>query len=255
MMVAGLLTLALPADADAATHRESVSRGLRRRGATGEITVRAGRRRFPAKAEVSLARTHADNIRSKIKNGLKNRRGVLAMYDIAIRSDGRKWQPDAGDPVRVEVDLEEPVSVATCGNPSVAHLADDGTVEELPVGRYGFAYTADKTAIKSFWFDASGFSVYAIVDGDGELVAPRRFYHFYDHPQHIDGSNAVKALPYIYNDQANDLVNVQIAKDGDSIKEPPIPPDIFDDEGRLVSMFEGWYVVGSSERPSGAVES
>ena len=64
----------------------------------------------------------------RIKNGLKNRRGVLAMYDISIRSGGKKWQPDAGDPVRVTVDLEEPVA-ATSSSLGVAHLADDGTVE------------------------------------------------------------------------------------------------------------------------------
>ncbi|MBQ1826511.1 MAG: hypothetical protein II126_00940, partial [Erysipelotrichaceae bacterium] len=57
----------------------------------------------------------------------------------------------------------------------VAHLSDDGAVEELPSSRYGFTYNAAKTAITAFWFDATGFSVYAIVDG-----APgRRLYGFY----------------------------------------------------------------------------
>lgn len=253
-MIAGLLVSAMPADAKAASSRERSSHGMCRRGAAGEIAVRAGRRHFPANAEVSLARTHADNAKDKIKNGQKKRRDVLAMYDISIRADGRKWQPDAGDPVRVSVDLEEPVPVASGANPGVVHLADDGTVEELAAGRYGFTYNADNTAVTAFWFDADGFSVYAIVDGDGGLAVPRRFYHFYGHPQNIEGSSAVRTLPYVYHDESNDVVNVQIVKTGDMLKEPPIPPDIVDEYGNLVSMFEGWYVVSTNARPANAVE-
>ena len=74
----------------------------------------------------------------KIKDGLKKRGGVLAMYDISIRAGGKKWQPDAGDPVRVTVELDEPV-VATSSSLGVAHLADDGTVEELRAAVRAFA--------------------------------------------------------------------------------------------------------------------
>ena len=40
---------------------------------------------------------------------------VLAMYDISINAGGQKWQPAAGEPVRVDIELDEPVGVA-CGN-------------------------------------------------------------------------------------------------------------------------------------------
>lgn len=66
----------------------------------------------------------------RIKNGLKKRRGVLAMYDISIRSGGKKWQPDAGDPVRVTVDLEEPVA-ATSSSLGVAHLKAAGPAPDV----------------------------------------------------------------------------------------------------------------------------
>ena len=176
------------------------------------------------------------------------------MYDVSISAEGRKWQPSAGEPVRVEVELDEPVSVAAASSLGVVHLADDGTVEELPPSRYGFTYNAGKTAVTAFWFSASGFSVYSIVDMSGDLVTPRRFYHFYGHPHDVDGSSAVEALPYVYHDESNDVVNVQIVKDGDQLKEPPIPEDIRDTEGNLVSMFEGWYVVSTNARAANAVE-
>ena len=247
-LIAGMLVSAMSADAGLAMPHEGSSYRMSRRGAAGKIAVRAGRRHFPENAEVSLVRTHAESARRKIKDGLKKRRGVLAMYDISIRAGGKKWQPDAGDPVHVTVDLEEPVA-ATSSSLAVAHLADDGTVEELPASRYGFTYNADRTAVTAFWFDATGFSVYAIVDAEGELVTPRRFYHFYGH------STDDRATPYIYHDQAGDPVNVQIVKDGDMLKEPPVPLDILNDNGEVVSMFEGWYVVSNSVRAANAVES
>ena len=276
-VMAVVMALALPADAKSSIPRDEVSQRLTRKGAAGRIDVRAGKKQFPADAEVSLTRTHAQNAQRKIKDGLMKRRGsdksvaspkgsrgsgthaaspaILAMYDISIRHGSKKWQPDAGDPVRVTVDLEEPVAVTAASSLGVVHLADDDTVEELPASRYGFTYNADKTAVNSFWVDADGFSVYAIVDETGDLVTPRRFYHFYDHPSAIEGSNAVQTFPYRYTDRSNDVVNVQIVKSGDWLKEPPIPEDVIDEHGSVVSMFEGWYVVHSEPRPSSAVES
>ena len=178
---------------------------------------------------------------------------VLAMYDISINAGGQKWQPAASEPVRVDIELDEPVTVAAGTVPAVVHLADDGTVEELEASRYGFTYNKDKSAVTAFWFSANGFSVYAIIDENGDLKTPRRFYHFYGHPTTENGISS--SLPYLYLDQSNDVVNVQIVKDGDILKEPPIPPDILDEEGRLVSMFEGWYVVSTNKRPATAVES
>ena len=179
-----------------------------RRSASGHIAVRSEGRRLPGNAEVSFARTHADDAKRKIREGWEKRRrggvrpgpkrrqarvkgasgpgettpAVLAMYDISIRADGRKWQPAAGEPVRVDVELEEPVTVKAAFSLGVVHLSDDGEVEELDSSRYGFTYNKEKSAVTAFWFSAEGFSVYAITEGADHTTdsAPaRRLYDFY----------------------------------------------------------------------------
>lgn len=235
------------------SHGEMSSR-LSRRGSFGRINIQGGKKHFPEGAEVSIERKRPDDVKRKIHQGWSKRKrsgksaaspNILASYDISIRHGGRKWQPDAGDPVRVTVDLDEPVAVTAASTLGVVHLSDDGTVEELPASRCGFTYNADKTAVTAFWFSASGFSIYSIIDNSGVLVTPRRFYHFYDRPTSIAGSAAVSALPYRYVDSSNEIVNVQIVKDGDALVEPPIPPDVVDVNSNLVSTFEGWYVVSN----------
>ncbi len=117
---------------------------LSRRSAHGHIAVKAGRQALPGDAEVSLSRTRTENVKRRITEGFRKRHGadahggrgrrapnVLAMYDIAIRSGGRKWQPTKGDPVRVDVELDEPVAVEKGAALSVVHLTDEGEVEEL----------------------------------------------------------------------------------------------------------------------------
>ena len=262
-VMAGVLAFALPADAKPSMPRDGMSSRLTRKGVGGRIDVRAGRKHFPKDAEVSIERARPDDVKRKIHQGWSKRKrsgksaaspNVLASYDISIRHGGRKWQPDAGDPVRVTVDLDEPVAITATSSLGIAHLSDDGAVEELPASRYGFTYNADKTAVTSFWVDADGFSIYTIIDTDGKTQTARRFYHFYGHST-TDGNGHDQALPYQYLDQSNDVVNVQIVKNGDALKEPPIPPDILDEEGKVVSMFEGWYIVSTNERPANAVDS
>lgn len=245
------------------SHGEMSSR-LSRHGSFGRINIQGGKKHFPEGAEVSVERKRPDDVKRKIHQGWSKRKrsgknaaspNILASYDISIRHGGKKWQPDAGDLVRVTVDLDEPVSVTATSSLGVVHLSDDGTVEELDPSRYGFTYNADKTAVTAFWFSATGFSVYSIIDNSGDLKTPRRFYHFYDHPSAIDGSNAVQTFPYRYTDRSNDVMNVQIVKDGNWLVEPPIPRDLVDVNSNLVSSFEGWYVVHTNARPVGAAES
>lgn len=253
---------------------------LTRVSSHGRIAVKAEGNRFSESAKVSFSRTRADGVKRRIMEGLaKKRRGgprllgaakepssrkepsVLAMYDISIESDGAKWQPAAGEPVQVDVTLDEPVSITPGATLGVAHLADDGTVEALPASRYSFTYNAAKTAVTAFSFSAEGFSVYTIIetggiiDSEGTLVKPRRFYHFY-YPTRFDGeSPVVPSYPYQFKDRAGDVVNVQIIKDGDVLVEPPIPPDVFDEKGELQSVFQGWYVVSTAARAADAVEA
>ena len=267
-VMAVVMAFVLPADAKPSMPRDEMSSRLTRKGAAGRIDVRASRKHFPEGAEVSIERARPDDVKRKIHQGWSKRNGraraprapqdasptVLASYDISIRHGGKKWQPDAGDPVRVTVDLDEPVAVTATSSLGIAHLSDDGAVEELPASRYGFTYNAAKTAVTSFWVDADGFSIYSIVDTDGKVQTARRFYHFYGHPS-TDGTGMDIALPYQYRDQSNDVVNVQIVKDGDMLKEPPIPRDIVDENDEVTSIFEGWYVVSSNARPATVVES
>lgn len=253
---------------------------LTRVSSHGRIAVKAEGNRFSESAKVSFSRTRADGVKRRIMEGLaKKRRGgprllgaakepssrkepsVLAMYDISIESDGAKWQPAAGEPVQVDVTLDEPVAITPGATLGVAHLADDGTVEALPASCYSFTYNAAKTAVTAFSFSAEGFSVYTIIetggiiDSEGTLVKPRRFYHFY-YPTRFDGeSSVVPSYPYQFKDRAGDVVNVQIIKDGDVLVEPPIPPDVFDEKGELQSVFQGWYVVSTAARAADAVEA
>ena len=92
-VMAGVLAFALPADAKPSMPHDGMSSRLTRKGGAGHIDVRAGRKHFPKDAEVSLTRTHAENAKRKIKDGLKKHRrhNVLAMYDISIKSGGKKW--------------------------------------------------------------------------------------------------------------------------------------------------------------------
>ena len=240
---------------------------LTHRGTHGGIAVRSRGKQFPGNAEVTFKRANTDDVKQRIASGLAKKgrgRGLraagarspsyLASYDISIRADGGKWQPGAGDSVRVEVELETPVRVAEGAELALVHLADDGSVEELDSSRCGFTLDAAKRAVTAFWFDATGFSVYTIVDTTGETITPRRFYHFYGHST-TNSANMDIALPYQYRDQSNDVVNVQIVKDGDMLKEPPIPLDIVDENDEVISIFEGWYVVSSNARPASVVES
>ena len=260
------------------SHGEMSSR-LSRRGSFGRINIQGGKKRFPEGAEVSIERKRPDDVKHRIAAGWSKHEGscksaaspknfptrgsdtpvaspnVLASYDISIRHGGQKWQPAAGDPVRVTVELDEPVPVTDASSLGVVHLADDGTVENLPASRYGFTYNAAKTAVTAFWFKATGFSVYAIIETEGgDLLEPRRFYHFYGRSTVVTNGTDVsnEALPYQYHDRSNDVVNVQIVKTGDLLVEPPVPPNHV--SGEHISVFKGWYVIGSTPRAADAEE-
>ncbi|MBQ6329977.1 MAG: InlB B-repeat-containing protein, partial [Kiritimatiellae bacterium] len=257
-LAAGGLASVIPADAKAAAPRDDSSCRMSRRSASGRIAVRAGRKRFPANAEVSLSRTRANNVMGRIKNGLKKRRGhhegrgkcdpsVLAMYDISIRAGGKKWQPDAGEPVRVDIELDEPVAVAAGNVPAVVHLADDGTVEELDASRYGFTYNKDKSAVTAFWFSATGFSVYAITLEDGTYSPNRRLYDFYslDFNRYLeDGvtSNTTynTYVPRYFTTVEGNRTFRQIVRSGEYLVRPEALPSPF---GRT---FIGWYLYSTN---------
>ncbi len=243
--------------AGAAPSHGGVCRHLSRKGAFGRIAMQAGNdHAFPEGAEISMSRTRSDDVKRKIHQGWSKRKGfgskrgpaggsgvsplqppsVLASYDISIRHGGKKWQPAAGDPVRVTVELDEPVPVTDISTLGVAHLSDDGTVEELPASRRGFTLNAAKTAVTAFWFKATGFSVYAIVD-NGEGNDPgRRLYGFFS-LQNDDTTYA----PHYFTTQAGNRSYRQIVKSGEMLLEPealPSPAGL---------TFMGWFLYDAAK--------
>ena len=215
------------------SHGEMSSR-LSRRSSFGRINIQGGKKHFPEGAEVSIERKRPDDVKAKIHKGRKNR--VLASYDISIRHGGRKWQPDAGDPVRVDMQLDEPVPVTDASSLGVVHLADDGTVETLPASRYGFTYNAARTAVTAFWFKATGFSVYAIVDEGSGNTPGRRLYGFYT----LDNDDVTYVPRYFVTQDGNRSYR-QIVKSGEKLTEPEALPS---PAGRT---FMGWFLYDASK--------
>ena len=225
---------------------------LRRDGSHGRIAVEVESNRFSESARVSLSRTRADGVKRKIMEGLaKKRRGrggarllgaakdpqVLAMYDISIESNGAKWQPAAGEPAQVTVDLAEPVAVAPGAAPAVVHLSDDGAVEELPESRYGFRYNAAKTEIVSFWFSADGFSVYAITDFGKTTSNPgRRLYDFYSLDFDVTSSTYNQYVKRYFTTIEGNKTFRQIVKSGEKLVRPEVLPS------PLGRTFIGWHL-------------
>ncbi len=268
-VMAGVLAFALSADAKPSAPRDEASPRLTRKGAAGHIDIRAGRKHFPKDAEVSIERARPDDVKRKIHEGWgrRHRKGasprrtrlmagsapeaspkVLASYDIAIKSGGSKWQPDAGDPVRVTVELDAPVTVGSTSTLGVVHLADDGTVEELESSRYGFVYDATRTLVTAFWFDASGFSVYAITEENGTYSPNRRLYDFYslDFNKFLEDGTTPNPtyntyVPRYFTTVEGNKTFRQIIKSGEYLVRPEVLPSPF---GRT---FIGWYLFSTNK--------
>ncbi len=268
-VMAGILAFALSADAKPSAPRDEASPRLTRKGAAGHIDIRAGRKHFPKDAEVSIERARPDDVKRKIHEGWgrRHRKGasprrtrlmaggvpeaspkVLASYDIAIKSGGSKWQPDAGDPVRVTVELDAPVTVGSTSTLGVVHLADDGTVEELESSRYGFVYDATRTLVKAFWFDASGFSVYAITEENGTYSPNRRLYDFYslDFDKFLEDGTTPNPtyntyVPRYFTTAEGNKTFRQIIKSGEYLVRPEVLPS------PLGRTFVGWYLFSTNK--------
>lgn len=174
------------------------------------------------------------------------------MYDISIRHGGKKWQPDAGDPVRVDVELDAPVAVTDASSLGVVHLADDGTVEKLDASRYGFTYNKEKTAVTAFWFSAEGFSVYAITEGAVHTTdsdPARRLYDFYSRDFNKFLEDGVTPNPdwnkyvprYFITVEGNKTFR-QIIKDGQYLVRPEALPS------PLGRTFMGWYLYSEDNK-------
>ncbi|MBQ9430140.1 MAG: hypothetical protein IJU44_01175 [Kiritimatiellae bacterium] len=213
---------------------------LNRRSADGRIAVSSmDEKRLPAKAEVAMSRTEAEDARAKIAAGLSaDPSSVLAMYDISINSDGQKWQPAPGAPVRVAVELSEPVAVTPGARLRVAHLADDGTVETLPESDCGFTLNAARDTVSAFWFVAASFSVYAIYDETGTTVeVGRRLYDFYSlNFDQSDPDTYNTYVPRYFTTREGNKTFRQIVKSGEYLVRPEVLPS------PLGRTFIGWFL-------------
>ena len=256
--------------------RHGVER-LSRRGASGRVAVRAGGRHLPGNAEVTFRRTREERAKRRIAEGWERRmrphqsgstdggkavggrfikaalprqaRGkatppkVLAMYDVSISDGGTKWQPATGEPVRVDVELDEPVAVTEASSLGVVHLSDDGEVEELDSSRYGFTYNKDKSAVTAFWFSAEGFSVYAITEGanhNTDSTPARRLYDFYSLDFDTTSDTYNTYVPRYFKTVEGNYTFRQIVTNNQYLVRPEALPS------PLGRTFMGWYLYSTN---------
>ena len=228
---------------------------LDHKGEAGRIAVRSNGRRLPGNAEVRISRTRSENTKRRLSQGIQSLRrrpangarlqgvapvekeaSVLAMYDISINSDGRKWQPAVGEPVYVTVELDQPVTVKSGSSLGVVHLSDDGAVDELDSSRYGFVYDSTKTAVMAFWFSAEGFSVYAITEENGTYTPNRRLYDFYSLDFDTTSPTYNTYVPRYFITVEGNKTFRQIVKSGETLTRPEVLPS------PLGRTFIGWFL-------------
>ena len=163
-----------------------------------------------------------------------NGTSALLAYDITLYADadqqkeGNEWQPE-GDAITVSLLVEHPVKKV-----DVYHLSDvDATPE------YVGTFPVVDGRVE---FEATGFSVYAIIDHEeGTVLSPRVEFHFispYFEDALVDGSTAYYAVaPYEFKNKAGNMQKTQILADGESLEL------IADPGNRTDAFFYGWYVV------------
>ena len=178
--------------------------------------------------------TAADASDSKAVKSIESEDGTaLAAYDIEIKAEGEEYQPDADHPITVQISN---TAIKEDSDLSVWHIGDDGKKEEIR----DFTVSNGKVS-----FEATGFSVYVVIDHEEDtVVTPRVQFHFIDPDatEHGSGSDIYyEASPYPFRNKAEDAdqntQTTQILKDGESLEM------IVDPSNRDGKAFLGWYVV------------
>lgn len=178
--------------------------------------------------------TAADASDSKAVKSIESEDGTaLAAYDIEIKAEGEEYQPDADHPITVQISN---TAIKEDSDLSVWHIGDDGKKEEIK----DFTVSNGKVS-----FEATGFSVYVVIDHEEDtVVTPRVQFHFIDPDatEHGSGSDIYyEASPYPFRNKAEDAdqntQTTQILKDGESLEM------IVDPSNRDGKAFLGWYVV------------
>lgn len=200
-------------------------------------TLKADKVRLEGMMPEDAKATAKDASRSKAVKTIKLGDGTaLAAYDIEIRAEGEEYQPDADHPITVQINN---TSIKEGSNLSVWHIRDNGKKEEIK----DFTVSNGKVS-----FEATGFSVYVVIDHEeGTVVTPRVQFHFIDPDatEHGTGSDIYyEADPYSFRNKSDDTAQntqtTQILKDGESLEMIEDPGNITDPKEK---DFYGWYVV------------
>lgn len=170
---------------------------------------------------------------------------TIAAYDISILDGGEKVQPEKG-PITVTIRDEEIALAQAEGRTlGLMHIRDDGTAEEIT----NFRIEGD-----AIIFEATGFSVYTVIDHeDGTVVTPRVEFHFIsedNYVEHASGSNVYyEGERYWFRNKSADTnqnsQTTQILKNGESLElitDPPNEP-VLVNGSESYKYFYGWYVV------------
>lgn len=173
-------------------------------------------------------------------------KNALIAYDIKIYANelmkllGITWQPSES---ALQVQLKsDAISSKTV---DVYHMQDTNSQAELVGGNLG---VADKSVV----FNANSFSVYVIVEHEGqEIITPRVEFHYIarDYQENANGASyTYTASPYEFLNRHNEYQISQILRDGETLEQIVNPPNKKDNTGHEVSFFYGWYTVDVNDR-------
>ena len=164
-------------------------------------------------------------------------KNVLLAYDIKIYANtlmkllGIAWQPSEGA-ITVQVKSD----VLTAKSVDVYHLATAESEAEL---------VREEVAVeeKSVSFEADSFSVYVIIDHEGNtsVTTPRVQFHFID-SNYTETSGPYTADPYTFVNKNGEYQTTQILTSGEGLEMIANPANKTDPE----RFFFGWYVVNGS---------
>ena len=143
---------------------------------------------------------------------------VRGMYDISLNKGEKEWTAEDGT-VRVNVTLDSPIYLSEGETPYLVHIADDGSMSR--VNSFG---TIGGSAITGFWFDADGFSIYAIVSEEEIDPNARLFVHF-----HVSETETVI--------MSMTKAQIDAGQMETNIYDPGVP-DIDNEHG---DVFKGWF--------------
>lgn len=194
-------------------------------------TLKAGKVTLKGMMPEDAAATAKDASNAKAVKKLSGKDDtILSAYDITIRADDAEYQPDAEHPIQVRIANK---AIKEDSDLTIWHIRDDGTKEQVE----DFI-----TGDGSVSFEADGFSVYVVIDHEGEtVVTPRVEFHFIspDYAESVNGSAISYSSPaYEFTNKHNDDQTSQILKDGESLELIKDPANKENDK-----YFFGWYAV------------